>query len=270
MAAGIVNLQFNIVFHAPIWNIVLDSGHSFLVAEIRETATRQVSFAAIDLDNPHAPLLWQDFRPDPSWWWSTVGIYNGVLLLHRYTDARQPEPKGLLAVDVRSRQVLWQHPEWVFQQVSGNALTVSRLEAEMPVFRNLDLTTGQDLSGKEQPIMPSAEPPFHQDILYPLHYPEENTYFQPIARFLSQQLQIQPVKAFDYAEFQGLVVVSYYLCAQSGLINRLVVLDEQARVLLHETLESDLPGVGQATFLIRHGSLIFVREKKELMSYGLD
>src|SRR4051812_36493755 len=171
MAAGMLNLQIQLVFQAPIWNIVLDSGSGYLVAEIRETATRQVSFAAIDLDNPRALLLWQDYRPDPSWWWSTVGIYNGVLLLHRYTDARQPEPKGLLAVDVRSQQVRWQHPDWVFRQVNGDIVTVSRMEAEMPVIRNLDLLTGQDWSEKGQPVMPSDETPLNQDIIYPLHYP---------------------------------------------------------------------------------------------------
>jgi hypothetical protein len=230
-----------------------------------------MSFAAVDLERPSSPLLWQDYRPDSSWWWSMAGLYQGVLLLHRYADARQPEAKGLLALDVRTLQVRWQQPDWAFRQISGTVLTVYQRESGSPVFRQLDLTSGRPLSGDVVSETSAAEASFEGGVQYPWHYPEEQTYFQPIARFVSQQLQIQiqPVKAFDYAERQGLVVVSYYLCDPSGLTNRLVVFDGQARVRLHETLATGLPGVGQATFLIRDNSLLFIRDKKELVSYVL-
>jgi hypothetical protein len=247
---------------------VLDDPNGRLVAEVRDATTRRVHFAAIDLGQNR--LLWQDFSPDPSWWWGIAGFRRGVLLLHQYVGSQRPETKGIVAVEVSTRRVLWQHAEWAFLRTDGTTLTLHRTGTDqLPVYQMTDLLSGQVVAlsavPPEQP-MPLPEP----DVQYPRHYSEENPYFQSIARFLGQQLDIKPLKACEYAEFQGLIVVSYYICeAHSPLSNRILVLDKQARILLHEAVATQLSGIGMDTFLIRKGSLIFVREKKELLSYAL-
>ncbi|MES2730319.1 MAG: DUF4905 domain-containing protein [Bacteroidota bacterium] len=265
--------QFVFSFDGHIWTMGLDHANGLLVLEIRDATTRRVSFAAVDLgknDSTSHALLWKDFQPEHSWWLSLVGVYNGVLLLHRYADSQRPEAKGILAVEVRSCRVLWQQPDWAFMDTDGEVVILHQQGADQsPVYQQIDLRSGKSLAITEIPTVPNPQPP-SPDIQYPVHYPEQSPYFQPIARFLHQKLGIQPIQAFDYAEFQGLIVVSYYLCApDSPLSNKVVVLDNKACVLLHESMATHLNGIGMDTFLIRKGSLLFVREKKELVSYTL-
>jgi hypothetical protein len=251
----------------------LDHENGLLVLEIRDANTRQVSFAAVDLGKTNAAsqaLLWKDFQPERSWWLSLVGVCKGILLLHRYADSQKPEAKGILAVDVRSGRVLWQLPDWAFLGVDGSVVILHQQGADqLPVYQRMDLRNGTSLAITDLLAAPNPLP-VSPDIQYPVHYSEQSPYFQTIARFLHQKLEVQPIKAFDYAEFRGLIVVSYYLCEpHSPLLNKVVVLNNQASVVLHEAMATNLNGVGMDTFLIRNGNLIFVREKKELVSYSL-
>jgi hypothetical protein len=266
--SGSLRLQFAFAFSGHLWNIALDDLHGWLVAEVRDATTRRVRFAAIDRQQNR--LLWKDFTPDPSWWWGIAGLNRGVLLLHQYVGSQRPEIKGVMAVEVSTGQVLWQHTDWAFQRTDGPTLTLHRTGADqLPVYQMIDLLSGQVTAVSSIPPDQQMPPP-EPDVQYPRHYSEESPYFQPIARFLGQQLDVKPLKAFDYAEFQGLIVVSYYICeAHSPLSNRILVLDKQARILLHESVATQLSGVGMDPFLISKGSLIFVREKKELLSYAL-
>lgn len=266
--SGPLRLQFAFAFSGNLWNIALDDSNGWLVAEVRDATTRRVSFGAVDLQQNR--LLWKDFSPDPSWWWGIAGLSRGVLLLHQYTGSQRPETKGILAVEVSTRRVLWQHPEWAFLRTGGTTLILHRTGTDqLPVYQITDLLSGQVVALSDAPTEQQIPPP-EPDVQYPRHYSEESPYFQPITRFLGQQLDIKPLKAIDYAESQGLIVVSYYLCeAHSPLSNRILVLDKQARIRLHESVATQLPGIGMDTFLIRKDSLIFVREKKELISYAL-
>jgi len=258
--------QYAFAFSGQIWNLALDDGNGWLVAEIRDADTRRVSFSTIDLQKN--ALLWKDLSPDPTWWMGLVGVYNGVLLLHRYADSQRPETSGILAIDVATESTRWKHTDWAFLHTDGHSVALHQTGADqLPVYQKVDIHSGEVISaGPMPPVLEPLRPP--SNVRYPWHYTEESPYFQPIALFLGRQLGINPVKAFDYAEFQGLIVVSYYLCEpHSPLTNRIVVLDEQAKVLLHETIATQLTGIGLDTFFIRKSSLIWVREKKELLSY---
>lgn len=263
-----LRLQFAFAFSGHLWNIALDDPNGWLVAEVRDATTRRVHFAAIDLQQNR--LLWKDFSPDPSWWWGLAGLSRGVLLLHQYAGSQRPETTGLVAVEVSTGRVLWRQADWAFLRTDGTTLILHRTAADqLPVYQITDLFSGQVKAVSSVPPVQQVPPP-EPDVQYPRHYSEESPYFQPIARFLGQQLDIQPLKAFDYAEYQGLIVVSYYLCeAHSPLSNRILVLDKQARIRLHEPVATQLSGIGMDTFLMRQGSLIFVREKKELLRYAL-
>jgi hypothetical protein len=263
-----LSLQFSFTFSGNLWNIALDDANGWLVAEVRDATTRHVSFSAVNL--PDYRLQWKDYSPDPSWWLGIAGLYQGILLLHKYAGSQRPETTGIVAIEVSTGQIRWQHAEWALLRTDGESLILHRTGADqLPLYQQIDL-----FSGQVQAIIPLPPEPLSPlllpDVQYPWHYTEESPYFQPIARFLSRQLGISPLKAVDYAEFRGLIVVSYYICeAHSPLSNRIIVLDDQARILLHEPVASQLSGIGLDTFLIRKDSLIFVREKKELLSYAL-
>ena len=86
--------------------------------------------------------------------------------------------------------------------------------------------------------------------------------------FLGQKLNLTPVVALEYLELDTFIFVSYYV-AEGDLVNYLLVLSADGKVLLHEKLDEHLKGIGLDTFFILSGCVIFVRNKRELVSYSL-
>jgi hypothetical protein len=72
----------------------------------------------------------------------------------------------------------------------------------------------------------------------------------------------------DYLEHDNLIFISCYI-QQDGLANFLIVLSAQGDVLLHEKTGEALKGIGMDTFFVLEGSLIFVKNKRELFRYKL-
>jgi hypothetical protein len=177
-------------------------------------------------------------------------------------------PKGLIAIDVHTKKIIWQQPQMNFGGLLQKGILTIEHTPEAPLYRLVNLDTGIiEKTFDIQPALYEAEPV--SPIFYPRHYTEENKYFETIVSFLNNLLGIQPQKAFDYAEYKQLIIISYYLYTNNTLSNFLLVLDQQSRILLHEPIATQLSGIGLDTFLIVHHHLVFVKEKKELITYEL-
>jgi hypothetical protein len=262
-----LHLNFSYAFPGQIWRILAEADTEIIVAELREGNLRKADFAAIYQNK----LLYESVPLPESWWISATALQEGILLLQTYPDSQTPVPKGLLALEVRSASLLWQYPELNFtgfDSMRSAVIAKAPSEAE-PIYQLIDLITGKssELLPDENLFIP--DPVTDSKIIFPRHYTSENKYFPAIVSFLNQRLGIKAEKAVDYAEYQHLLVISYYLYVHNTLSNFLVVIDRQTGILLHEPIATQLSGTGLDTFCIMNNCLIFVREKKELLSYEL-
>jgi hypothetical protein len=105
-----LNKKFEHQFQGKIWNTAF--GGNVAVLENRDEATRQVSFSAIDLQN--GKILWQDLRPEKSWWLALVGVFDDYLILHQYSSQQKPEPKGLLILNLQTGEIIRKIEGWIF------------------------------------------------------------------------------------------------------------------------------------------------------------
>jgi Domain of unknown function (DUF4905) len=102
--------KFEHQFNGKIWNTAF--GENVVVLEIRDENTRQVSFSAIDLQN--GEILWQNLRPEKSWWLALVGVFDDYLVLHKYSSQQKPEPKGLLILNLLTGEIVQKIDDWIF------------------------------------------------------------------------------------------------------------------------------------------------------------
>jgi len=81
---------------------------------------------------------------------------------------------------------------------------------------------------------------------------------------LKLQFDIDSIGACDYLEYKDSIVVSYFEKNDEYLVNTLVVLDQNLKVIDSYVLDSDLNGLASDTFFIVSEALIFVRNKNLL------
>ena len=65
-------------FKGKIWNTTFSK--EYCVLEIRDELTRQVNFSCINLLTGN--ILWENLKPDKSWWLSLVGIFLFSIASH--------------------------------------------------------------------------------------------------------------------------------------------------------------------------------------------
>jgi hypothetical protein len=260
-----LTLNFSYSFSGQIWRILADAETETVVAELRDGNRRKTDFAAIYQNK----LLYESVPLPENWWISAVALQQGILLLQTYPDSQTPVPKGILALDVRTASLLWQHPQLNYIGINKSDIMAVAPSDTGPVYWLIDLKTGKITEMLPDENFPAREPASAEKIIFPRHYTPENKYFPVIVSFLEQKLKIRAEKAVDYAEYQHLLIISYYLYTHNTLSNFLVVIDRQTGILLHETMATQLSGTGLDTFCIMNNHLIFVREKKELLSYEL-
>ena len=105
-------------------------------------------------------------------------------------------------------------------------------------------------------------------VIRPSLYSEGTSYFNTVKIFLESRLNLLPVVALEYLEYDSKIFISYYT-KENDLANYLLVLSHAGELLLHEKLDESLKGIGQDTFFILSGCVIFVKNKRELISYFL-
>jgi hypothetical protein len=103
----------------------------------------------------------------------------------------------------------------------------------------------------------------------PAHYLENSEHFTTVSKFLQQKFNISPVKAVDYLENQGLIVISYYLWQKEHLANFLLMIDVSGTKKSHILLADNLKSIGIDTFFMVESSLYTIRDKAELLIYDI-
>jgi hypothetical protein len=260
-----LNTYFSYTFSSSIWRIL--AGERWLIVETRAGDTRRVDFAAID--TAHGQLLWDRLALPQSWWIGGSAITEDILILQLFTDPQKPETKGMIGVHIPSGKVVWQQPELSFVRLTTEGIIALQPGESAPLYQLLTADTGESLAMPEAMQIEKLPYISAPAFMYPVHYTEENKYLGSIVLFLKQMLGIEPHKAVDYAEFQHVIIISYYIYEHKNLSNFLVVFNKEGHVLLHERIATQLPGIGLDTFFILQHYLIVVKDKKELIAYEL-
>ncbi len=229
-----------------------------MVIEVRDQPKRDVSFAALHYVD--GKILWENFRLEESWWVDLSGIVDGKIFFTVYLDAQNPDTKGILVHDSRTRKLLWWNNDFSLLSIGENAVTGVSTRLGNRVH-TLDSTSGKE-------CVDALTTPADTQALYPVQYSDGSEHFNTVRTFLNEKLNLSPVLAFEYLEFNSRIFVSYYV-SENGLANYLLAIGPDGRVQLHEKLDEHLKGIGLDTFFVLSGCLFFVKNRVELVSYFL-
>lgn len=257
---GSLELKFSHSFSGTVWNTLVLPEEKVLILEIRDHEKRQVTFSALRYtDNI---MLWRAVKLEEPWWVGLAAASQNIIIFTIYLDTANPDKKGILAYGLTDQKLLWWNNDFSLTSTVGN--TVIGISSKYGVKEvTLDLKTGLEI--KEMPQSPAELEP---SILKPVQYTEGTPHFETLKTFLGRKLNLTPLVALEYLELDAFIFVSYYV-AEGELVNYLLVMSSDGKVLLHEKLDEHLKGIGLDTFFILSGCVIFVRNKRELVSYSL-
>jgi hypothetical protein len=231
---------------------------NMLVLEVRDAEKKSVSFSALNYET--AEFLWRDKNLEERWWVNASAVVDGVILFTAYLDTNNPDKKAILAYSVNDLKLKWWNNDFSISHIRGN--TVAGFASRMGLKElHLDIATGKEKAKDE-----SEGDRKVTGLQKPAQYSEEMDHFQTVRTFLAERLNLIAVSALEYLETEKGIIISCYL-QENGLANYLLVLSTDGKVQLKEKLEGNVKGIGVDTFFVLDGSLFFVRNKVELISY---
>jgi hypothetical protein len=254
-----IELNFSHQFGGTVWNSAVSSSNAILLLEVRNGQERKTSFSALDLIN--GTLMWDDVVFEERWWVGLEAVQGDVALFSVFTDTSNPDRKSLIAYHIRDQQILWWRNDFSLSSLGLNcAAGISSQYGHREIV--LDLLSGAETQYTPQPQETTI-------IARPAQYVEGHPYFSTVKTFLRARFNFEAVVSLEYLEESSLIFISCYAQSEQGLINDLLVLSTDGEMVLREKLGEQLKGIGQDTFFIYGGSVIFVKNRGELFSYKI-
>jgi hypothetical protein len=230
-----------------------------MVLEVRDGVARKTSFSAIHVGS--GKLLLKDVTFEEPWWVGLDGVQGDVALFSVFTETSNPDRKALIAYHIGQQKILWWKNDFSLSVIGSNC--VSGVSAQ---FGHRDITLDL-LLGTETDFVAQSTQISH--IRRPSQYMEGHAYFSTVQTFLQERFNLKAVLSLEYLEEYSLIFISCYEHSEPGLTNELLVLSADGELLLREKLGEQLKGIGQDTFFIYEGSVIFVKNRGELFSYKI-
>lgn len=247
--------KINHTLSGKIWNTAF--GGDYAALEIRNELSRQVSFSGINLLTGN--VLWENKRPEKSWWLGLVGIFEEYLILHKYSSQQKPEPEGVLILNIQTGEVIQRLDNWVFFDFKDDILVVYQLENNYPIYKNIELH-------ENRPSITQLDN--HTATSSVIHYPEDSPHFPTIFKFLYRLLGIEAQKAVDYLEISNKIIISYYIYREKSFQNYLLVTNREREILLNDLI-AETEGVGIDTFTVKSDTLLYVKNETQFIGYEL-
>jgi hypothetical protein len=231
-----------------------------LIIETRDGDNFQVAFSALNIQSNQ--FLWRDWTLDEKWLIGLLAVNNEVLLLQRFASTGNPDKKSLIAIDIKSRRLLWEVADFSFYNWDEQTIWGIKTLGEFPQAK-IDVSSGviTEMSWKELDVQ--TKPEFDNPVQYMVGSP----HFETIKKFILMQAHQVIEMGVEYLEYNGFILTSVYFKETQGLANYLIVFNESGELVLKERLAEKVQGLGMGTFFILSGCLFFVKNRLELVAY---
>ncbi|BDC98374.1 DUF4905 domain-containing protein [Persicobacter psychrovividus] len=247
---------------ARLWKLQADVHSGTIGLEFREQDSLQANFALITPEGEmHGP-----FEMPEKWWVTLDAVIGAKLLVRSYEDHANPQTKKLWLLDTHAQEILWEVDKFLPNRVDQPWIYGHFIEGDEGKFAKINMDTAAASYLSQEKVADHENGDKSAEIS---HYVEGTTHFEQVHRFLSKKVGDFAVKAIDYFQSDGRIIISYYIYEGENLINKLHIFDREGTVLHHDILGTSLPTVALQSFFVLFGQLIFVNRHNQLSIYEL-
>lgn len=242
-------------FKNPVWRLEIDHLTDIITAEIRDQSDKRAYFSSIDLKN--GKVYFDDLQTEERWLTGMETAYDGVLLLHNYQSEAGPAHKGLIAIDERTGQTLWNNFNLAFDHLSVNGPVIYDTRIQPRKLLLVNIKTGATLL--------KYEPSIDAEAVNDLKFPGEASY----EFALSLSLPVPPLEnTVHYLEHYNLRIVSLHAITKGTLQQHLYIMDG-VEIIYDDLLNADVQKLQPESFLMHKDHLIYLKNQSQLIVLNL-
>jgi len=263
-----------------LWRFLV-SEDGMILGEDRDTEKKTVSFFCLDMRT--GAVGWRDKTFGEPWWTGIEALVDERLYLHGFAQPDMPEHHGLIAVDARSGEQVWQNADISFYAADTGVVIGYRDLFERRVFEKFDAASGVYL-GEVEPVTldldAMRERTFGRtDFTFPQPLGVDDAEFELIRTACAKHssgIAAEPIVEFARAHgriFFGAHIprIPVHGTPAPSLRNILCAIDaETGREELFEVLNADTPYPVQDSFFIDDATLYYIKEKQHLCAVPLE
>ena len=95
-----------------IWRVIPTTDGKLIIEE-REREKKQAYFNCLELTS--RKKLLKDFQLEDKFWVGIESVRDNIIFFHRFAKPDMPKHRGIFAFDIRSKNVIWENSELIFQ-----------------------------------------------------------------------------------------------------------------------------------------------------------
>lgn len=263
--------SFSIQLPMPVWRSRFDPGQEWLAVELREAEATTTAFSVIKL--PVLQAIMEPLSYEDGWWLSLKDVGEGCLVIQEFTDAENPQSVQTFFQYIRQEHtsaLLEGYIHLGFWEGKSFGYFPDQ-EGEKTRYALVDCWSGSasELTSEEADKIISRLQKLEKALNFPNLYPEGSDAFLSVQRFMQHYFKQEIVRQVEYLEVGDKILISYFTQDGEGLMNELLVLDDEGKMLTSFRLANERPGTTVDTFWVYKNLLILLTDQKTITGYEL-
>jgi len=248
-----------------VWRLLKPKKNSLLFIELRNAQELETVFVCVNFSNNE--IVWDDLSFENSWSYSLSHCNSDYLFIKEFIEDDQPIVKAILCIEIKTKSMVWYKENCNIEEVfdDGTLLINEKRNDDSYERKFINPENGDIII--QIPIIDSNAT--ISDILTPYSYKENSNHFNTIKTFIKEQVHVEISKDCDYLEFNSYIIIGIYTLDNQKVDNYIFVFSTSGELLHKDILGSNLKGIASDTFFITQYTLIYIKEKKEIITLYL-
>lgn len=259
-----------------VWRILIsDSGK--LILETRDPDTKEVFFHCFEIET--GKKFFSDLQLDEKYWLGIEAVYKEIIFFHKIPKPDLPGHKEIIAFDISEQKVLWINKELSFLFIYNDRIYGFKQGFEERYFYALNFMSGElvqefgDDYKTINTLRNKAESEKDWSVyIYPKIFANDESDLR-IGEAIRAQIKNLDIEGkVEYNFYGNLLLFNYHTKILEGsFVNRFSAVDlDNSKIVLSEVLNAKSASLFTDSFFVYRNFLFLLREKNEVIVYGME
>ena len=248
-----------------------------IVIEERDTENKEVFFNCLKISS--GEKIFSELQLEEKFWVGIEAVNGGMIYFHKFAKPDMPGHQGIIAFDIKSKNILWENPDYSFLFIDGDKIYCYKSLFEGRSFFTIDCNTGEmiedlgsDVSEINRLRDAALSKQSYKDYIFPKTYYSDDIYDERITKIFSEFKNEKVIAGnIEYAIYGEVLFFNFHEVLDNGsLRNILIAIDlKNNKQIMEELLIGETKAYVPDSFFFRQNLMFLLEEKNRLVVYEL-